>query len=34
MPEMMYGNKPTDGGNFIFTDEEKREFLREEPAAK
>lgn len=34
MPEMMYGSKPTDDGNFLFTDEEKKEFLRSEPGAK
>jgi hypothetical protein len=34
MPEMMYGNKPTDDGNFLFTDEEKKQFLKEEPGAK
>lgn len=28
------GNQPTDNGNFIFTTEEKKEFLREEPGAK
>ena len=33
MPEMMYGSKPTDDGNFLFTDEEKISFLTEEPAA-
>ena len=33
MPEMMYGSKPTDGGNFLFTDEEKIAFLSEEPDA-
>ncbi len=33
-PEMRCGNKPTDGGNFILTDEEKRRFLEEEPDAK
>ena len=33
MPEMMYGSKPTDDGNFLFTDEEKIEFLAEEPDA-
>ena len=33
MPEMMYGSKPTDGGHFLFTDEEKIEFLKEEPKA-
>jgi type I restriction-modification system DNA methylase subunit len=34
MPEMMYGSKPTDGGYFLFTDEEKDSFLRAEPKAK
>ena len=33
MPEMMYGSKPTDGGNFLFTDEEKIAFLQDEPDA-
>jgi hypothetical protein len=33
MPDMMYGSKPTDDGNFLFTDEEKIAFLREEPKA-
>src|SRR6185312_3164450 len=33
MPEMMYGSKPTDDGNFLFTDEEKRAFLATEPGA-
>jgi len=33
MPEMMYGSKPTDDGHFLFTDEEKKAFLREEPGA-
>jgi hypothetical protein len=31
---MMYGSKPTDGGHFLFTDEEKVFFLSLEPAAK
>jgi hypothetical protein len=34
MPEMMYGSKPTDNGHFLFTDEEKVEFLKAEPGAK
>jgi hypothetical protein len=34
MPEMMYGSKPTDDGNFLFTDVEKQAFLREEPGAR
>jgi type II restriction/modification system DNA methylase subunit YeeA len=33
VPPMRYGNKPTDDGNFIFTDDEKREFLIKEPNA-
>lgn len=33
MPEMMYGSKPTDGGHFLFTDEERDSFLRREPGA-
>jgi hypothetical protein len=34
VPEMRCGNKPTDDGNFILTDAEKEQFLREEPGAK
>lgn len=34
MPEMKYGSKPTDGGNFFFTDEEKALFLSQEPDAE
>ena len=34
MPEMMYGSKPTDDGNFLFTDEEKIAFLEAEPKAR
>jgi hypothetical protein len=30
-PEMLYGSKPTDNGHFLFTDEEKIAFLRDEP---
>lgn len=33
-PPMKYGNKPTDDGNFIFNDEEKSNFLQNEPNAK
>jgi hypothetical protein len=33
VPEMRCGNKPSDGGNFILTDAEKKEFLAAEPAA-
>ena len=33
VPEMGIGNKPIDGGNYLFTDEEKAEFLTGEPTA-
>jgi len=33
VPEMRCGNKPSDGGNFILTDTEKKELLAVEPAA-
>lgn len=33
MPEMMYGSKPTDNGHLLLTDDEKVEFLKQEPAA-
>ena len=29
--QMVYGNKPTDGGNLIITEEEKEEILKHEP---
>lgn len=34
VPEIGIGNKPIDGGNYLFTHEEKVEFLRREPAAE
>jgi hypothetical protein len=34
VPEMYKGSSPTDDGNLLFTDEEKREFLEKEPEAK
>lgn len=34
VPEMSFGNMPLDGGNLLFTDEEKKEFLAKEPKAK
>ncbi len=34
VPEMRCGNKPTDDGNLILTDEERAEFLKVEPGAK
>ena len=33
VPEMLAGNKAIDGGNFIFSDDEKKEFLKKEPKA-
>lgn len=33
VPEMLFGNMPNDEGNFLFTDEEKDEFLKAEPDA-
>ena len=34
VPEVGIGNKPIDGGNYIFTQEEKYEFLKKEPKAE
>ncbi|MBQ9564418.1 MAG: hypothetical protein IJU98_02415, partial [Synergistaceae bacterium] len=31
VPEMAYGNKPTDGGFLFLTEEEREQFLKEEP---
>jgi len=33
VPEIGIGNKPIDGGHYLFTTEEKAEFLQREPAA-
>jgi hypothetical protein len=33
VPKMFKGSQPTDGGNFLFTGEEKNEFLAKEPKA-
>ena len=33
VPEMVYGSKPTDGGNLLLSDDEKIELLAKEPAA-
>ena len=33
VPEMLAGNKALDGGNFIFDDREKEEFIKREPEA-
>ena len=34
MPEIGIGNKPIDGGNYLFTEGEMNEFLKAEPEAK
>jgi hypothetical protein len=35
VPKMIWGNKPTDGGNFLFDSEDDKEsFIQKEPAAK
>lgn len=34
VPEMIYGNKPVDNGNFFFTNQEKAGFLAREPKAE
>lgn len=34
VPEIGIGNKPIDGGNYLFTKEEMEEFLKVEPAAE
>lgn len=34
VPEMSFGNMPAEGGQYLFTDEEKKEFLKEEPGAE
>ncbi len=33
VPEIGIGNKPIDGGNYLFTPEERDEFLKQEPTA-
>ena len=33
VPEMLFGNMPNDGGNFLFTDEELKAFVQSEPGA-
>ena len=34
VPEARSGNKPIDGGNYLFTDEEKDEFVKKEPGSE
>ncbi len=33
VPQMIWGNKPVDGGHLIFTTEEKDEFIKHEPSS-
>ena len=34
VPKIMMGNQPIDGGNYLFTSDEKDQFIRREPRAK
>ncbi|MEI7502237.1 MAG: DNA methyltransferase [Paludibacter sp.] len=34
VPEISFGSMPNDGGNFLFTDEEKKEFVDNEPKSE
>ena len=34
VPKMLKGSQPTDGGNYLFTEEEKKDFLLTEPKAE
>ena len=34
IPEISFGSMPNDGGNFLFTDEEKNAFIKQEPKAE
>lgn len=34
MPDVAIGNKPVDGGNYLFTEEEKAEFITKEPKSE
>ena len=33
-PQMLYGNKPTDSGFYLFTDKERKEFVKKDPNSK
>ncbi len=33
VPRMLYGSKPVDGGHYLFTDDEHREFVKDEPGS-
>lgn len=34
IPEISMGNQPIDGGNYLFTEEEKNEFIKKEPQSE
>ncbi len=34
VPKIIYGNKPTDDGNFVFSDTEKEDFIKSEPKSE
>jgi hypothetical protein len=34
VPEISFGSMPNDGGNFLFTDQEKNEFVKQEPKSE
>lgn len=34
VPKLKIGNKPIDGGHYLFTEDEKRDFLQQEPLAE
>lgn len=34
VPEIGIGNKPIDGGNYLFTEDEKNEFIKKEPSSE
>jgi hypothetical protein len=34
VPEIVFGSMPNDGGHLLFSEEEKKEFLKQEPEAK
>ncbi|MDP1624024.1 MAG: class I SAM-dependent DNA methyltransferase [Bacteroidales bacterium] len=34
IPEISFGSMPNDGGNFLFTNEEKNEFIKQEPKSE
>lgn len=34
VPSIVFGNMPNDGGNFLFTEAEKNQFLKDEPSAE